>query len=243
MIFCYRFKRQICNYADDANIYTCDMYLHNVISRLENDSKIIIEWFRNNFMKLNDDECKFMVLGERTNEELSIGNARCAVSNSKEEKLLGVLIDKSLGFEKHISNICQKAGNKLFALSRMSAYLGTDKLSHLMRAFVTSEFQYCPLVWMFHSRKMNSKINGLHERALRIAYKGYSCSLATLLQKDRYVTIHEKNMQLLMTEMFKTIINLKPDARSVQLFKNTFWKNEDCNCRFCKRYILQLGFL
>ena len=70
------------------------------------------------------------------------------------EKLLGVLIDSNLNFEKHVSNICKKAANKLFALSRMSTYLGTDKLRLLMGAFVTSLFQYCPLVWMFHSRKI-----------------------------------------------------------------------------------------
>ena len=54
-----------------------------------------------------------------------------------------------------MSNICKKAGNELFVLS---AYLGTDKLRLLMRASVTSQFQYCPLVWMFH-RKLNNKIN------------------------------------------------------------------------------------
>ena len=86
-------------------------------------------------MKLNEDKCKFMVFGQRTNEELSINIGSCAVNNSKEEKLLGVFIDTNLNFEKHISNICQKAGNKLVALSRMSAYLGTDKLRLLMPAF------------------------------------------------------------------------------------------------------------
>ena len=140
-------------------------------------------------MKLNEDKCHFMIFGERTNQEVSVN-----IGSS----------------EKHISNICQKAGNKLFALSRMSAYLGTDKLRVLMRAFVTSQFQYCPLVWMFHSRKMNNKINRLHERALRIAYKDFFSSFATLLEKDRSVTIHERNLQLLMTEMFKTINNLNP---------------------------------
>ena len=140
-----------------------------------------------------------MMFGERTNQEVSINIGSCAVDNSKEEQLLGILI-----------NLCQTAGNKLFALSRMSAYLGTDKLRLLMRAFVTSQFQYCPLVWMFHSRKMNNKINRLHERALRIAYKDFCSSFATLLEKDRSVTIHEKNLQLLMTEMFKTINNLNP---------------------------------
>ena len=203
-------ETDICNYADDTTIYTCDMRLENVISMLENDSKIIIEWFGNNYMKLNEDKCHFMIFGERTNQDVVINIGNCTVDNSQEEKLLGVLIDSNLNFEKHVSNICKKAANKLFALSRMSTYLGTDKLRLLMRAFVTSQFQYCPLVWMFHSRKMNNKINRLHERALRIAYKDYTSSFVSLLEKDRSVTIHQKNVQLLMTEMFKTTNNLNP---------------------------------
>ena len=96
----------------------------NVSSRPENYSKIIIDWCGNDYVKLNDEKCHRMIFGERTNQEVSISIGSCAVTNSKEEKLLGVLIDAHLSFEKHISDICQKAGNKLFALSRMSAYLG-----------------------------------------------------------------------------------------------------------------------
>ena len=115
-------------HADDETIYTCDMRLENVIFMLENDSKIIIECFGNNYMKLNEDKCHFMIFGERTNQDISIDIGNCTVDNSEEEKLLGVLIDSNFDFEKHVSNICKKTGNKLFALSRMSTYLGTDKL-------------------------------------------------------------------------------------------------------------------
>ena len=121
------------------------------------------------------------VFGERTNQGVSINIGNCIVDNSQAEKLLGVLIDSNLNFEKHVSNIFKKAGNKLFALSRMSTYLGTDKLRLLMRVFVTSQFQYCPLIWMFLSRKMNKKINRLHERASRIAYKDYTSCFVSLL--------------------------------------------------------------
>ena len=104
----------------------------NVISMLENDSKIIIEWFGNNYMKLNEDKCHFIIFGETTNQDVGINIGNCTIDNSQEEKLLGRLIDSHLNFEKHVSNICKQAGNKLFALSRMSTYLGTDKLRLLM---------------------------------------------------------------------------------------------------------------
>ena len=54
-------------------------------------------------------------INDLTNQDVSINIGNCTVDNSQEEKLLGVLIDSNLNFEKHVSNICKKASNKLFA--------------------------------------------------------------------------------------------------------------------------------
>ena len=51
--------------------------------------------------------------------------------------------------------------------------MSLDKRSMIMKAFIESQFYYCPLIWMFHSRTMNNKINRLHEKALRIIYSDY----------------------------------------------------------------------
>ena len=79
-----------------------------------------------------------------------------------------------------------------------------------MNSLFTSQFSYCPLVWMCHSRSMNSRINRLHETCLRIIYSDKSSSFEELLQKDESVTIHVKNIQKLATEMFKVFKNLTP---------------------------------
>ena len=63
---------------------------------------------------------------------------------------------------------------------------------------------------MFHSRQLNKKINKIQERALRITYKDAESTYSELLQKDCAVTIHTKNLQLLMTEMYKTKNGLNP---------------------------------
>ena len=52
-----------------------------------------------------------------------------------------------------------------------------------MKAFATSQFGYCPLVWMFHSSGLNNKTNSLHERVLRITYGDKSSSFEDLLKK------------------------------------------------------------
>ena len=44
---------------------------------------------------------------------------------------------------------------------------------------------------MFHNRTLNNKINKLHERALRLAYKNDDCTFQELLDIDNSVTIYE----------------------------------------------------
>ena len=63
------------------------------------------------------------------------------------------------------------------------------------------QFNYCPLIWMCHIRENNRKINRLHERCLRTIYNGKQPSFNELLEKDGSVSIHERNLQVLATEM------------------------------------------
>ena len=72
-----------------------------------------------------------------------------------------------------------------------------------MKAFIESQFNYCPLIWMVHSRALNNKINRIHERALKIVYSDYNSFFNELLDKDVSLTIHQRNVQSLATENYK----------------------------------------
>ena len=161
-------------------------------------------------MKLNADKGHLLVLGQICDDPVTVRIGSAEVVNSSEEKLLGVQIDSKLSFNNHVSKLCHKASNKLYALARISPYMDLRKLRALIRAFITSQFQYCPLIWMFHSRQLNKKINKIQERALRITSKDAQSTYSELLEKDYAVTIHSKNLQLLMTEMYKTRNDLNP---------------------------------
>ena len=56
---------------------------------------------------------------------------------------------------------------------------------------------------MCHSRENNRKINRLQERCLRSIYNDKPSSFNELLEKDGFVSIHEQNVQVLATEMYK----------------------------------------
>ena len=79
-----------------------------------------------------------------------------------------------------------------------------------MKAFITSQFSYCPLIWMFHSRNLNNKINRIHERALRLVYQN-NLSFSELLDLDNSVTVHQKNLQVLVTEIYKVKNGIAPE--------------------------------
>ena len=64
---------------------------------------------------------------------------------------------------------------------------------------------------MLHSRALNNSINNIHEKALRLTYKDNKSSFKQLLEKDHSVTVHHKNLQVLVTEIFKVKNNLAPD--------------------------------
>ena len=79
-----------------------------------------------------------------------------------------------------------------------------------MKAFITSRFSYCPVVWMFHSREINNKINRIHERSLRLVYSDNTSTFKELLDKDKSVSVHHKNIHVLATEIYKTVNGLVP---------------------------------
>ena len=88
-----------------------------------------------------------------------------------------------------------------------------------MKSYITSQLNYCPLVWMFHSRKLNNKINAINERALRIDYCDKHSTFQQLLEKDNSVSIHHRSFQVLMTEMFKVNMNLSPGLMNDTVLK------------------------
>ena len=131
--------------------------------------------------------------------------------DSEKEVLLGITIDSNLTFENHINNISKKASQKLHTLARVAPYMNVQKRRIIMKSFVTSRFEYCPLIWMFHSRRLNNEINSIHKRALRITYQDHISTFQELLNKDNSVSIHHRNLQALATEMFKIHTSLSPD--------------------------------
>ena len=104
-------------------------------------------------MKLNTYKCHLIVSGYKHKQ---------VWANIGKDLILGITIDRDLKFDKHVLKSCSNANQKLSALSRMEKLLSFNKRRTLFKAFVEFQFKYCPIVWMFHSRRTNNKLNKLH---------------------------------------------------------------------------------
>ena len=188
----------ITSYADDDTTpYSCAQDISSVISELQRITKKFFDWCRNNHMKANPEKCH-VILSSNTQREIRFANA--SIASSPSEKLLGITLDSELKFEEHINKICNIVNKKLNALHRIGSHMSLDKRKMLLRAFIESQFSYCPLIWMFHSRTLNNKINRLHEKALRIVYWDSKSIFDELLEKDSSFSIHHRNIQTLATQ-------------------------------------------
>jgi len=235
-IFYFIEKSLICNYADDNSLSVADMSIETIIKSLETDISILNLWFDNNGMVLNASKCQFMVIESSRATRKETAKLKILDETLEEikcGKLLGVTVDNNITMEKHIKSICKKASNKLYALARMSPFLNKQKRVVLMKAFIISQFNYCPIVWMFCLNKSNSLINRIHERALRIAHNDYLSNFEALLEKDHSVTIHTKNIQQLTLEIYKTLNGLNPRIMDeIFKLKNHAYYNRKCQLTY-----------
>ena len=115
----------------------------------------LLSWFKENKLKLNLDKCHLIVTGS---ENAKIKLDDFTITNSKKEKLLGIIFDDKLKFQYHIENLCKKTSLKLSALSRVVPFVDLPQKKTLFNAFFQLQFSYCPLVWMCHSKTLNNKI-------------------------------------------------------------------------------------
>ena len=110
--------------------------------------------------------------------------------SSCEEKILGIIINN----DPHIRSMCKKAVQKLRMLNRISSLLDPEKKKLVFNAVIKSHFSYCLLMWMFISQRSNNLINRIREKSLGTVYSDTSSTFQELLQRNRSVSIHHKNI-------------------------------------------------
>jgi len=200
------------NYSDDNTISAFENTLKELINTLEKESNIAIKWLEVNDMIANPDKFQAIIINRNPkkcpiNEHVIKINEHIITSQNC-VNLLGMDIDDQLTFTKHIKTKMRKAAGQLNYLNTKEKFLNPEAKNVLIESFIMSNFNYCPLVWMFCNSKLKRIQENIQKRALRFQLNDYESNYEQLLEKSNKSTIGIRKLQILATEIFKTINNL-----------------------------------
>ena len=101
----------------------------------------------------------------------------------------------------HMESICWTAKYKLHALQCIRKYLRADETKTLCNTFISSQFYYAPLIWMFAGKLSISRAQKIHFQSLLVVHNTYDTTNDELLLIKSDVSIHQRR-HLLVTEVF-----------------------------------------
>ena len=204
-LFMYIKNSDLHNFADDNTISCVSISLNELTSELEKEGNIATQCFRDNSMIVNPEKFQTIIIDRKNQknnpQKLTIDEK--VITSSENVTLLGLEVDSKLNFDEHISKLCNKSAGQLNALCRIRHLIGLEERKTLINSFIYSNFNYCPLVWHFRSRKSINKIENMQKRALRFLLNDYSSDYETLLKKTNKCTMEAKRLRLLALEIFK----------------------------------------
>ena len=202
----------IYNYADDNCISFEGRSIDIITDKLHKESVSLMEWFRKNSLAANPAKFQTMLLKSNSIKDiqLNVTVENISLPSSDTMKVLGIDIDDRLTFDGHISNMCIKAGRQLNVLQRLRGSLDQDSRMAIYKSFIMSNFNYCPLIWMFTSKTSLSKLENIQKRALRFVLDDYQSDYNDLLQNANVPGIKIMLLRYLAIEVFKCINEINP---------------------------------
>ena len=92
------------------------------------------------------------------------------IKSESSVKLLGIVIDEKVNFDEHITKLCKKTSSQLNSLYSLRVILTKEAKNVLIQSFISSNFNYCPLVCHFSSSKSLQKKNRIFKKELYVFY-------------------------------------------------------------------------
>ena len=96
---------RLSNYADDNTLFASDLKLEEMISRLENDIQKTLVWFESNMMVASPSKFQIMFMSLENNSKLCMEIDKMVTTTVNKVKLLDVIIDSKLKFDKHAKSL------------------------------------------------------------------------------------------------------------------------------------------
>ena len=221
-------------FADDATLHNSSKDVGNINNDLQVDVNNVLQWCKQNNMVLNENKTKGLLIGTsqrlsrcQSNLEIIVNNHK--IECSEYEKLLGIQIDKSLSFVKHIDYVCKNLTSKISLLCKIKQYLPLETRKLYYNAYILPVMDYCLTVWGSTSKYQLDRILRLQKRAARIILDmPPDTPSMPLFEKLGWLTVHERLEFNKAVLLYKSTHDLTPSYIS-DLFE--FHSSQNYNVR------------
>ena len=156
-LFLFIENANIHNSADDNAIQHQTSSLDDLITDLENESNTAVDWLKLNEMIVNPNKFQLLISAKSNTKNLvgtPVNIKGKTILSTDSIKFLGINIDIELKFNEYIGSLCKNAGQQLNSLYRLNKCLNFKSKKVLVKSFIYSNFNCCPLVW--HITSSNS---------------------------------------------------------------------------------------
>ena len=203
-------------FADDATLHNSSKDIRNINNDLQVDVNNVLQWCKQNNMVLNENKTKGLLIGTsqrlsrcQSNLEIIVNNHK--IECSEYEKLLGIQIDKSLSFVKHIDYVCKNLTSKISLLCKIKQYLPFETRKLYYNAYILPVMDYCLTVWGSTSKYQLDRILRLQKRAARIILDmPPDTPSMPLFEKLGWLTVHERLEYNKAVLLYKSTHDLTP---------------------------------
>ena len=170
-------------YADDSQLYigfkpTEPSEMDITIQKIEACVHEIKSWMCKNFMKLNEEKTKLMLLGTKNslniknNISINVGKENI-ITNCKDTDdiiSLGVNLDANLNMQKHIGTVRKKAFWQIMNLGRIRQTLTVELRFMLVKTLVLSKIDYHNALYINLPEYSIKKLQGVINASVRFIY-------------------------------------------------------------------------
>ena len=204
-LFYIDISSSISNYADDNNLCNTNISLDSLKSELVRDTIASLQWYNDNGLDANADKFQCVIMDRSGTLDVSIPVHDNCIVSADNIKILGVLLDSKLSFTPHVSLICKRASRQINALRRISKFLNVEGRLKVYKSFISANFSYCPVIWLFCGKTNSNKLEKLQERALRSVYNDRASSYDELLSRSDMLCLSVFRLRFLAIEVYKCV--------------------------------------
>ena len=207
-------------YADDTQLYyTCKVCDANVtIDHINCDLDNIYNYSKRNCLKLNAVKSKFIVIGSRPNlkklNSMVLNKIELGPDIIEREfavKNLGIVMDETFSWSKHVNLLVSKAYGKLSQAYRFKNFLTAEVKWRLSETYILSQFNYGDIILQGLNNELKQKIQKVQNSCIRYSYglRKYD-HISHIPKSNETLCMQDRSLLHGLSLMFKITRNIAP---------------------------------